>query len=79
MSWFSLLELHLIIIQTRDSLEGGLGEVGHEVDMGLAPAQLILQGPEGLGEGPLAPGCRTGTQLQVEGGQDGVDDGPLDV
>jgi len=79
MSWFSLLELHLIIIQTRDSLEGGLGEVGHEVDMGLAPAQLILQGPEGLGEGPLAPGCRTGTQLKVEGGQDGVDDGPLDV
>jgi hypothetical protein len=44
MSWFSLLELHLIIIQTRDSLEGGLGEVGHEVDMGLAPAQLIKTG-----------------------------------
>ena len=45
--------------------------------MGLAPAQLVLQGPKGLGEGPLA--AVNVAQRKVEGGEDGVDDGPLDV
>ena len=67
------------LILTRYSLEGSLGEGGHEVDMGVAPAQLVLQGPEGLGEGPLAAAGGNVAQLKVEGGEDGVDDGPLDV
>ena len=69
----------LALILTRDSLEGSLSEGGRDVSLGLAPAQLALQRPEGLGEGPTTSCSRTGAQLQVEGGEDGVDDGPLDA
>lgn len=69
----------LALVLTRDSLEGSLGEGGRHVGLSLAPAQLALQRPEGLGEGPATSCCRTGAQLQVEWGEDGVDDGPLDA
>ena len=69
----------LALILTRDGLEGSLSEGGRDVSLGLAPAQLALQRPEGLREGPTTSSRRTGAQLQVEGGEDGVDDGPLDA
>ena len=69
----------LALILTRDGLEGSLSEGGRDVSLGLAPAQLALQRPEGLREGPTTSSRRTSAQLQVEGGEDGVDDGPLDA
>ena len=69
----------LTLILTRDGFEGSLGEGGHHVGVALAPAKFSLQGPEGLGEGPTTSSSGTVAQLQVEGGEDGVNDGPLDA
>ena len=73
-SAFSLTILSLALILARNRLEGSFHKSGRHVGLGLAPAELSLQGPEGVREGPSAGPV---AQPEVEGGEDGVDDGPL--
>ena len=68
------MTLSLVLIVARNRLEGSLSKSGRNVSLGLAPAQLSLQGPEGVREGPSAGPV---AQHEAEGGQDGVDDRPL--
>ena len=68
------MTLSLVLIVARNRLEGSLSKSGRNVSLGLAPAQLSLQGPEGVREIPSAGPV---AQHEAEGGQDGVDDRPL--
>ena len=46
-----LVNASLALILSRNRLEGSLSKTGRHAGLGLAPAQLFLQGSEGLGEG----------------------------